>query len=54
MGVTNTKGHLRKGLAHADEAKNQIEWFNIVDHTVRDGMRGKARKREREEKSLKQ
>lgn len=25
-----------------------IERFNIVDHTVRDGMRGKVRKRERE------
>lgn len=45
MGAANTKGHLRRVWPMQ---MRPIEWFNIVDHTVRDGMRGKARKRERE------
>jgi len=41
MGAANTKGHLRRVWPMQ---MRPIEWFNIVDHTVR----GKARKRERE------
>ncbi len=48
----NMQGHLRRVWPMQ---MRPIERFNIVDHTVRDEMRGESEKeREREGKSLKQ